>query len=528
MNVVPGISAALLVGLTLLFAQEQDSAVSKEPLADDTAAQSAPVEPPQQQQAPAATFLKLSLFAPKQFDSLLNLLPNGDSIRQNAQVVGIGEDRTTGNLVIILLNSQGEPQKLTAASFSQKPALTDQRGSPSAAPRVQKLEQNGRTWFIIETTLKSLFTYPSSYGTIFDQGDNTKGQVIAGVSLLTIGGMLYGSYAFTKNMELGYGKVALMNYGSTAIGNYYPTFLSIFLDNATDINEQRWYQREVRDSFGFYQYEERPKITDYIRAGTSVLSFPLGAWLGSRLNIADKDDYGKVALMTYFSQTLAAFSFALPVFMYDDPLDRDNDAYLSASTGLAMCMLPAGFYTGYWLGRGKVVSAGRGTLPWVTGTMGALTGLGLSLLGDEYHGIASTRAILAATTAGYAGGTWLGLNYHPLIDYTFWQSVFIGASAAAGAFISESLPLMFQANNHRAYILAAIAGGWAGFYFGEKLSLQLFEKSGRDKKASTLRLELPGLAALPLLLAPSKTTTGKQTGFSAVSAMPMADLVWRF
>jgi hypothetical protein len=489
-----------------------------------------PVQPGQSVEPPAAPpiakRLKINLFATTQFDSLINLLPNADSIRQNCQVVGMGIEDSTNHLVVVVFDDKGIPQALTFTPAELNKAASNR--TQTVATGTKKLEQTGRTWFIIETTLKSAFTYTSSYGTIFDNGDDTKGQMIAGMSLLTIGGMLYGSYAFTKNMELGYGKVALMNYGSTAIGNYYPTFLSLFFANATKIDEKRWYSRDVYDSnTGMWNYTERPRITDYIRAGTSVIGFPLGIYLGSRLNIVDKDDYGKVALMEYFSQTFGALSFALPVFYYDDPLDKDNRHYLSASTGLAMCMIPAGFYGGYWLGRDKEISAGRGTLPWVTGAMGSLTGFGLASLGDEYHGIASARAILGLTIAGYAGGSWLGLNYHPQTDYTFWQSVFIGASAAAGTAVGVSFPLIANANNHRSYILFSIAGGWAGFYFGERLSLQLFEKSSRDNKASDIRVNLPGLAALPMLFSLPKTE-GTFNTEKEVPAMPVANLEWKF
>ena len=511
---------------TGLFAQTPDTAADAAQPFSDAAAQ--PVQSVEPATAPpVAKRLKINLFATTQFDSLLNLLPTGDSIRQNCQVVGMGIEDSTNHLVVVVFNDQGIPQALTFTPAELKKTVST--GSPAVAAGPEKLEQTGRTWFIIETTLKSLFTYPSSYETIFDNGENTSGQMIAGLSLLTVGGMLYGSYAFTKNMELGYGKVALMNYGSTAIGNYYPTFLSLLLANATKLDEKRWYSKDVYNTeTRMYEYTERPRITDYIRAGTSVIGFPLGTYLGSRLNIVNKDDYGKVAVMEYLSQTFGALSFALPVFYYDDPVDKDSRHYLSASSGLAMCMMPAGFYGGYWLTRNKDISAGRGTLPWVTGTMGSLTGLGLAFLGDEYHGIASTRAILGLTIAGYAGGTWLGFNYHPQIDYTFWQSVFIGASAAAGTAVGVSLPLIAEANNHRAYILASIAGGWTGFYFGERLSLQLFERSSRDKKASNIRVNLPGLATLPLLFTPSRTSTVAHSSFSSAAALPMADLEWRF
>jgi hypothetical protein len=514
------ISAILLTAS--LFAQAQDTAVV--PGSDPAVQPVQSVEPAAT--APVSKRLKINLFATTQFDSLLNLLPNGDSLRQNCQVVGMGIEDSTNHLVVVIFDDQGIPQALTFT-----PAELNKAAS-TGTPGPKKPEQTGRTWFIIETTLKSAPTYIAAYNTILSNDTNTNGQVIAGLSLLTIGGMLYGSYAFTKNMELGYGKVALMNYGSTALGNYYPMFLSLFIANATELNEKRWYSRDVYDSTTrMWNYSERPKITDYVQAGTSVIGYPLGIYLGSRLNIANKDDYGKVAVMEYFSQTFSALAFALPVFYYDHPFDTvttpETRHYLSASTGLAMCMLPAGFYGGYWLTRDKEISAGRGTLPWVTGAMGSLTGLGLAMLGDEYHGIASTRAILGLTIAGYAGGTWLGFNYHPQIDYTFWQSVFIGASAAAGTAVGVSFPLIAEANNHRAYILASIAGGWTGFYFGERLSLQLFEKSSRDKKTSDLRVNLPGLAALPLLFSLPKTE-GTFNAQREVPAMPVANLEWRF
>ncbi|MBN1128462.1 MAG: hypothetical protein JXA71_05715 [Chitinispirillaceae bacterium] len=513
-------TTALLIVLsvflaTMLFAQEEIGAAppAESPAVTATEPEAPPSRPP------------ITLFATSQFDSLLNLIPGGDSIRQNSQVVGIGTDPSTGDFVVIVLDANGDPRKLVVPRPAERPL--SMTASTSAVPAPKKLEQYGRSWFIIETTLKSAFTYLSAYTTILSDTGGSNSKLIAGLSLLTIGGTLYGSFAFTRNMELGYGKVALMNFGSTALGGYYPFLLSSFLHNATSINDP---YKQI-DSSGWNgerneSYNE-PTATDHIRAWSSMIGFPAGMYLGSRLGIVDKDDYGKVALISYFSQTFGALAFALPVFYYDDPTDRDSRAYLSTSTALSMAMLPAGFYGGYLLTRNKEISAGRGALPWVTGVGGALTGFGLAMLGDEYHGIASTRAILASTIAGYAGGTWLSLSYHPQIDYTFWQSVFIGASVAAGTGIGVSFPLIFEANNHRAYILACIAGGWTGFYFGERLSLQLFEKSGRDAKHSGLRLDLPGLAALPLLLAPP-SSAGSEIALCETPALPLANLEWRF
>ncbi|MBN2037116.1 MAG: hypothetical protein JW768_10275 [Chitinispirillaceae bacterium] len=505
-----------------LFAQYTDTAT----VPADTAQVQVPGTETAKVQRVISPAPRISLFQTSQFDSLLSLLPNGDSIQRHCQVVAMGIEESTGILVVVVFDDQGNPQKLLV-----KPAEMEKTSAAQltpGAPGAKKVEQNGRTWFIIETTLKSSFTYPVAYGIILDDGDNTNEQAITGLSLLTIGGTLYGSYLFTKNRELGYGKVALMNFGSTVLGGYYPRFISLFLENATKINKQRWYQKTVIDSItGLEEYTERPKITDFIYAGTSMIGFPLGIFLGSRLNIIDIDDYGKASLMEYFSQTFGALAFALPVFYYDDPVDKDLHRYMISATGLSMCMIPAGFYGGYWLARNSEISSGRGTFPYVTGGLGSLTGLGLAMLGDEYHGIASTRAVLAATIAGYAGGSWLGLNYHPQIDYRFWQAVFIGASSAAGAAVGVSFPLIANANNHRAYILSSLAGGWTGFFLGERFSLDIFDVSERDKRPTTLNLSLPGLAALPLLLTPSHES-GSAKSSGPVPALPIAAMEWRF
>jgi len=54
--------------------------------------------------------------------------------------------------------------------------------------------------------------------------------------------------------------------------------------------------------------------------------------------------------MEYFSQTFGALAFCHCRFFYFDYPDKsDKHDYLAASTGLSMCMLPAGFYFGYKL-----------------------------------------------------------------------------------------------------------------------------------------------------------------------------------
>jgi hypothetical protein len=121
---------------------------------------------------------------------------------------------------------------------------------------------------------------------------------------------------------------------------------------------------------------------------------------------------------------------------------------------------------------------------------------------------------------------------HPQIDYTFWQSIFIGASSAAGAGMVIAFPLIAQADKHQPFILSAIAGGWAGFIIGERLSLSLFEKTNRDKRSSNLEFNLPGLGALPLLAV--TRTSGAEfsrpsaSSFAASTPLPVANLIWKF
>ena len=91
-----------------------------------------------------------------------------------------------------------------------------------------------------------------------------------------------------------------------------------------------------------------------------------------------------------------------------------------------------------------------------------------------------------------------------------------------------AFPLIAQADSHQPYTIAAIIGGWTGFFLGERLSLSLFEKSDRDRKASSLRFDLPGLAALPILAASPKSARANTPQGETVPALPMANLEWRF
>ena len=305
-----GIILGTLILITYSSAVPVDSASGT----PDTTATAAPQSAPVSVAGPVKK--KINLFAPSQYDSVLSLVPGGDSIKQAGGIIGIGADEESNDIVIISFDGEGNPVKavVPAESLLRKPVAAV-AGRPETAAKKPRLEQDGRTWFILESTGKSIYTYPSAYSTFLDDTTGENSKVIGGLSLLTIGGVLYGTYAFTKNMELGYGKVALMNYGSTLLGDYYPQLMATFLHNATPINDS--YKYADSGWWGADSGYRSPTATDQIRAWSSMLGFPLGIYLGSRMNIVEKDEYGKVAVMEYLSQTAGALAFALPVFFYD-------------------------------------------------------------------------------------------------------------------------------------------------------------------------------------------------------------------
>jgi hypothetical protein len=268
---------------TWTVAQNDTNAV----VSDSTAASTS--EAPEQTPAPAK--YKLDLFAPVQYDSIIGLLPGADSLRAGKNIVSIGTDPETGAIVVISLDANGTPEKIIfpAARLQRQPGSA----SLTSKPATSELDQNGRTWFIIESAVKSAFIYPTSFSSAFSGGN---GQTIAGFSLLTIGGTLYGTYAFTKKMELGYGKVGLMNYGSTLFGSYYPALIAAFLSGTTDLDNTPM----TTDSYGYTYSAGGPSTTEKINAWCSMIGFPLGMVVGSRVTLADKDDFGKVVLSCLF------------------------------------------------------------------------------------------------------------------------------------------------------------------------------------------------------------------------------------
>jgi hypothetical protein len=451
---------------------------------------------------PAPAKKNIRMFAPAQYDSVLSLIPDNGALKSGGDIIGIGLDTPTKSVVVIAFDKDGNPVKLVF------PDSTLVKSKQAATPRPGgKHDEKGRTWFITETVVKSSVVYSMAYQGAFPRSE---GSVLGGLSLLTIGGSLYGSFAFTKNLELGYGRVGLMNYGSTLLGLHFPQLLGSLLKNTTPIDDNP-------DS------NARSSPSEKVRAWVSMAGFPLGIYIGSRWNIVDRNDGGKMTLIGFFSQPTAyVLGYGLPMlFMVPN---NDLKDYFGVSSLLTMMLIPSGFYAGYKIAGDSHLSAGRGSLPYVSGIMGGLTGALIPVLFDlDYNELSTYRIIAATALSGYGGGTALGMLYHSSTKYTYKQTVFIGLSSLAAAGIAEAFPLIAKSDDKDSYILAGILGAWTGFFVGERLSLSLFEKSDRDQGASNISVSLPGLAALPMLLSKDRNSSA-----SRVPALPMANLEWRF
>ncbi len=426
------------------------------------------------------------LVPPAHFDSILSLLSNrGIAIDKNS-VAAIGilhpDSDSAVKLFVVTLDQSGQPHRaeyiLAATQKQTAPAAVavppSQLSSPKNAP---KLRQDGRVYFMINCAVKSLFVYPSALGMAFPSAN---GQVLGGVSLLALGASLYGSYAFTRHMELGYGKVEMMNYGGD-LGVAYPLLMAAFGESSAGLG------------YG-----------DQIRGWGMMLGFPAGIFAGSLVKFAGNFDYGNASTMTSESKFGLLYGFLIPLYFYD----FGSSEYVSMSTGLTMALIPAGFYVGkLMVGDGRI-SSGRSTFVTTSAVMGALTGALIPTLWYE-----KGKEIYATTTLlGHVAGTLFGYAYRCDQSYTFGQAMFMVASAAVGTAVCDAIPLIAQSKDQRVYTGVGIAGSWSGLMLGELLARTLFEKSARDAN-KTASVTFPGLWQLPLIWACSKSTkTGLATG----------------
>jgi uncharacterized membrane protein YeaQ/YmgE (transglycosylase-associated protein family) len=436
----------------------------------------------------AAANPSIEIINPSLHQKTLSLLGDRAAVIQNARILAFGfesdiADSAHKRLVIFTLDSLNEPQRTAVEIDSgfyhalyKIPDSTAMKSVDIAGPlKIPKkpptiaLRQDGRGYFMLNTTLKSLWVYPINVSMGFPEID---GQIIAGLSVLTLGASLYGSYLFTKNRELGYGRVEFLNYGADLGGLIYPNLLGLFFENLSHVSTK--------------------KASVWI----GMIGFPAGIYLGSRARFAGNDEYGNASIMTTMSRWGFLYGFLIPLYF-----ELKEDDFLALSSGLTMGLIPAGFYIGKKLVGDRNFSSGRSILIMASGIMGAATGALIPTLWE------SKEQKLYATIIGQILGTYFGFNYLQDRSYGFSQGLFISASAIAGGAIAEAPLLLAQVNpdiSHRAYTVLGVAGAWGGLLIGEFLSRTLFEKNPRDKRAG-VAVSLPGILEVPLLLVSRKS-----------------------
>lgn len=489
-------------GLLLLFVL-MVSAMADIPLPDtstlkpDSAAEQAPVysEP----RTPPADAEKKSFIAlsPQQWMKLSKHLSESDLTSDSGTVAGAVCDPETKQFILLFLDADGQLRKKNLATPSwlytkiMEPepsgAVADSAVVPSVTAAEEMNEdavakpgsQDGRTYFIINTTIRATGIYPTSLAMAMPETD---GRVITGVAMLTFGGALYGSYALTRNATLGYGKVAMMNYGGE-VGVYYPTLLSVIVSEQGNEETAR-----------------------HIGSWGSMIGFPLGITAGAFSRFVDNHEYGNAAIMRHFGRIGLVYGFTIPLLW---SIENDFRNYPTVSSACAMCLLPAGFYLGKTIVDDRSYSSGRSGLVVIAGMMGAATGWII----PSWWESETPELGVAMGLAGSVGGTLLGFFYKREQEYKLWQGIFMGLSATIGAGVGVSIPLLSKAEDHRAYTVGGVFGAWGGLYVGERLSKALFENSARDRRASLDNIDFPIAWEWPLLagaaLAKSRSENGR-------------------
>ncbi len=417
----------------------------------------------------------LNPLSPQQLTELYGYLSSTVPDTVSSRVAGAVYNPIEKKIVLILIGQDGQPSKMPIDTPSWlydkiiKPKETESigeietvaseiSGSEVGEKPVKKAsQQDGRTYFIINNTIKATTIYPGALAMALP---NTDGRIITGVALLTFGGALYGSYALTSNMPMGYGKVAIMNFGGE-VGVYYPNLLSMMLAD-------QGYENTAR----------------HISSWGSMIGFPLGITAASFTHFVENHEYGNAAIMRHFARVGLVYGFTIPLLW---AFDHDFRNYITTSSALSMCLIPAGFYVGKTIVGDRCFSAGRSGLVVITGIMGAITGAVI----PSWFESETPELYVAMGLAGSAAGTVFGFLFHKPHEYKLWQGVFMGVSAAVGAGVGASIPFLAKATDSRPYTILGVAGGWSGLIIGELLSKALFETSSRDVRASTDNIEFP-------------------------------------
>jgi hypothetical protein len=363
-------------------------------------------------------------------------------------------------------------------------------------------QETGRIYFILSTAVRTLTIYPAGFATLMGD-DQVDARTVTGLSLLTFGASLYGSYQFTKNRELGYGRVAMLNYGGelAAIYSLLTSRLIYGLGIYPDSVRKNTYSMGPPGQDTIIYDSLASPVPGKIWAAGAMLGFPLGIYLGSKATLAGNYQYGNADIMRFFGRSALLYGFLLPMYSSGGTKYR----YSLAASGLSMGLIPTGIYLGHRLVQGKDYSSGRGFMIETSGIMGALTGLLVPQLFDvEFDSVGQRRIMVTSILAGHILGTTLGFQYKPKNSYNFFQGVFTAFSAGCGAAIGLSIPFLAQADSSKPYIIAGLLGGWGGFFAGEHLAKSLFEVSGQDKR-SNLDISLPIAYTWPFLLQQRKT-----------------------
>ena len=444
----------------------------------------------------SASPASLEYLAPGDFNRVAGFLKDNGLEAPFVSFLAIGYNNGAKELSVFYKDSTGAQKQRVLAmdpeAFSRLTAEPVPQPTPvAAAPKAAKLDQSGRIYFMTHTTLKTFNLYIMGLDKAFPSVDES---VRGGMALLIGGSSIYGSYLFTKKRELGYGRVAMMNYGGEMLGFYYPLLSGGLLHNATNID----WKRKRWDPFAAEYYYETGGPSDKTAAWMSMIGFPAGIYIGSKVKFAENDHYGNASIMTDMSRWAFLYGFLLPMYGEGGTVED----YWAASCGLTMALLPAGFYLGCRLVGDRDYSSGRSFMVTEGGVMGALTGLFIPTL-FEKKGFFMDRRVYATTTlAGHMLGTWFGFRFKPSTEYTLGQGIFTALSAAGGAGVAMSIPLITKSDDHRFFVGMALPGAWGGFFLGERLARSIFEVSDKDRRVSGV--SFPVLYQWPLLLAASR------------------------
>jgi hypothetical protein len=331
--------------------------------------------------SPNPTTMSIEMLDQSLYSKAIHLLGDRGTTFKNSRIVAVGFETDTTDparkkLMIITLDAGNQPQKSvitinaefyhtlfpTADASADEPSRTAALQGENEIAAVHN-RQDGRVYFMLNTTLKSLYVYPVNLALALPE---VEGQVVAGLSLLTLGGSLYGSYLFTKNRELGYGRVEFMNFGGDLGGLYYPNLMGIFLSNVVN--------------------ESAAKSSAWM----GMIGYPLGIYLGSRVQFTGNFEYGNASIMTTMSKWGLLYGFLLPQYF-----DLREDDFLAIATGLSMVLMPTGFFIGYTLVGDDHYSSGRSILLMTTSIMGTATGALIPTLWElDESKIYATTALL--------------------------------------------------------------------------------------------------------------------------------------